>query len=217
MLAAERRLSAAGARITEAKASRYPVFSLTAGGGYGSNQLTDVVRGNFLNYNLIGNLAAPLFDGQRLSNQVKLREAEVNESIARFQQTLLEAYREVETALAAERLLAEQQRSLEQNVREAQLARDLSEEQYLAGLSDVLTLLSSERAALAAEANLIEVRRQRLASRVDLFLALGGGFERERAMPAPDPPASGESDAHSADSKPLAPGPVIARIPVGGK
>jgi outer membrane protein, multidrug efflux system len=177
LIAAERRLAASGARVTEARAARYPAFALTSGGGYNSNQLTDVVSGNFLNYNLIGNLTAPLLDGNRRRNQTALREAQVNEALANFRQSLLDAYREVETALAAERLLAEQQQIIQQNVQEAVAARDLSIEQYRAGLIDVLTLLNAERSALAAEANLIEIQRQRLTTRVDLHLALGGGFE----------------------------------------
>lgn len=204
LVAAERRLAAAGARVTEARATRYPAFSLTSSGGYGSNQLTDIVKGNFLNYNLITGVTAPLFDGQRLSNQAKLREAQVAEGTAGFQQTLLTAYREVETALAAERLLAEQEASVQQNVREAVAARDLSEQQYRSGLADVLAVLTAERAALAAEASLIEIQRQRLTNRVDLYLALGGGFERSPAEAGSGdiPPVAHSS--HAAD-RPLPP------------
>jgi outer membrane protein TolC len=89
---------------------------------------------------------------------------------------MLTAYQEVESALAAENYLAGQETALETATKQSQAARDLAEQRYRLGLADIITLLSSQRAALTAESQLLAVRRLRLENRVNLHLALGGGF-----------------------------------------
>ena len=76
--------------------------------------------------------------------------------------------------------------------REAAAAQRLSEERYRLGLADIITLLLSQRTALSSEVELIQLRRQRLDNRVDLHLALGGGF-RSDIQDAPTPQIGGSS------------------------
>ena len=93
------------------------------------------------------------------------------------------AYAEVETALAADGYYADRVGHLETAVEQARAAERLAEERYLAGLDNYITVLESQRSAVQAEGDLIAARRLRLENRVDLYLALGGGFEQ---LPAPD-------------------------------
>ena len=88
----------------------------------------------------------------------------------------LRAYGEVEAALNAEGLLADQERALATAAEEAVAARALAEDRYARGLADLIALLESQRRAFDAESRLLAVRRQRLDTRVNLHLALGGGF-----------------------------------------
>ena len=101
----------------------------------------------------------------------------VGKAIHGFQQ-------EVETALAAESILVERAAALESATRNALAARDLAEQRYRAGLSDIITVLSSQRTALDSESALLSVRRARLDNRVDLHLALGGGFTAASPVPS---------------------------------
>ena len=94
----------------------------------------------------------------------------------------LTAYAEVETALAAEEFLVERERHLAESTLQARAAERLADERYRAGLETYITVLDSQRSAVNAEAELIAARRTRLENRVDLYLALGGGFE---ALEAP--------------------------------
>jgi len=185
LVAAERGLLAADARIEQAKAELRPRFRLTSGTGTASNQLKDLLNNDLFVWNFLGNFVQPLFNGGRLKAEVARNEAQAREAAALYESALLRAYGEVETALAAENLLAERERALEAATAQSLAARDLAEQRYQAGLADIITVLSSQRAALDAESQLIAVRRMRLENRIDLHLALGGGFEmRSFATPA---------------------------------
>lgn len=179
LVAAERRLAASGARVKEARRALYPRISLTASGGRSSSDLGDLLDGDFSVWNLVGNLSQPLLQGGRLKAGVKLAEANAERAVLSYAQSALRAYAEVETALAAEGHLAAQEEAMAAAARQSQAARSLAEERYAKGLSDLLTMLTAQRNASDAESRLLAVRRQRLDTRIDLHLALGGGFEAE--------------------------------------
>ena len=101
--------------------------------------------------------------------------------LATYANTALVAYAEVETALAAETFLADRVGHLTSAVEQARAAERLAEERYRAGLDSYITVLDSQRSAVQADGDLIVARRLRLENRVDLYLALGGGFERLEA------------------------------------
>ena len=187
LIAAERRLLASDARIEEAKADLRPKFTLTSGFGASTNQLRDILSGDVLIWNLVGGVTQPLFTGGRLRATVRQNEARSAEEAANYEDAILLAYREVETALAADSYLREQEKALEAATKQAIAAQQLAEDRYRSGLADIVTLLASQRSALNAESALLAVRRYRLDNRVDLHLALGGGF----SMTVPS-----DADAH---------------------
>jgi NodT family efflux transporter outer membrane factor (OMF) lipoprotein len=183
LAAAERRLLAADARIAEAQAELRPRFTLTSGTGTASNTLKDLLDNDVFVWNLIGGLTQPLFNNGRLKAGVKQNEALAAESAATYESLMLTAYQEVESALAAENFLADQETALEAATQQSQAARDLAEQRYRLGLADIITLLSSQRSALEAESQLLALRRLRLENRVNLHLALGGGFRMDSTAP----------------------------------
>ena len=176
LAAAERRLAVAGARVSEARRSLYPRISLTGSGGTSSNELGDLLTGDFSVWSVVGNIVAPLFQGGRLRAQVDLAKSQSQQAMALYAQSVLQAYGEVEAALTAEGLLKQRQNALETAAEQALAARRLAEERYATGLADVITMLDAQRRAYDAESLLLGVRRQRLENRIDLHLALGGGF-----------------------------------------
>jgi outer membrane protein TolC len=114
---------------------------------------------------------------------VDLSEAQADEALINYANRALQAYREVETALAAEEYLAEREADLAYAAEQSRAAERLSEDRYGAGLESFITVLESQRRALTADGEWITARRQRLENRVDLYLALGGGFERKEPLP----------------------------------
>jgi outer membrane protein TolC len=193
LVAAERRLAAADKRVAEAKRSLYPRLSLTASAGTASQELEDLVDGDFSVWSLIGNLAAPLFQGGRLRANVALSRSRTEEAVALFADAALRAFAEVENTLTAEEHLAHRESHLAESAEQAEAARVVAEEQYRSGLVNYITVLESQRRALLARSELIAVRRARMDARVDLHLALGGGFTLEEipgfAPSSPNPSA----------------------------
>jgi multidrug efflux system outer membrane protein len=177
LIAAERRLAAAGARVTEARRALYPRLSLTASGGRSSSELKDLLHGDFAVWNLVSNLTQPLFHGGRIRAGIDLAGATSRQTLIRFVQSVLRAFGEVEAALAAEHYLARQELSLHSAAAEARAGHTLASERYAQGLVDMTTLLEAQRRAFDADSQLLMVRRQRIDARIDLHLALGGDFD----------------------------------------
>ena len=182
LVAAERRLAASYARTAQARKALYPQISLTASGGTSSQELGDLLNGNFGVWSLVGNLVQPLFQGGRLRANVDLAKSQSQQALALYAQSVLSACAEVESALASEHFLAGQQTALETATEQALAARRLAEERYTSGLTDLITMLSAQRSAYQAESQLLTVRRLRLDARIGLHLALGGGFQSREAI-----------------------------------
>lgn len=176
---AERALAATLSRIDAAKAAFYPRISLNASGGVSSDGFSDLLDADRIVWNIAGNIVQPIFEGGRLKAQVRLAEGRYNERVAVFAQTVLDAFGVVETALYAEHLLAQREEYLVDATNHARSAVSVSQNRYRQGIESFIVVLESQRRALDAESGLISVRRQRLENRVDLYLALGGGFEGE--------------------------------------
>jgi outer membrane protein TolC len=157
--------------------------------------LKDLVSGDFSVWSLAFNLLQPVFQGGRLRAAVDLSEAQADEALIGYANSALRAYSEVETALAAEEYLAEREADLAYAAEQSRAAERLSEDRYGAGLESFITVLESQRRALQADGEWIVARRQRLENRVDLYLALGGGFERTDPLPTNTRPTSpGETE-----------------------
>ena len=176
LIAAEWRLAAAGARLSQSRAARYPRLSLTASGGTASPDLHHILDPDFKVWSLAAGILAPIFQGGRLKAGVHLDQARVEEAAESFAQALLAAYGEVESHLFAEQQLTVRERQLSIAAREAAAAEKLAENRYREGLVDIFGLLESQRRRLRAEGDWIAVRRLLLTNRIDLYLALGGGF-----------------------------------------
>ena len=181
LVAAERELAAFLVRADVARADLLPRLSLTGATGTATDGLRSLIDGDFGVWSLLGNVVAPLWQGGRLRAQVDRAEALGAEALASYANAALLAYSEVETALAAEEFLVERERHLAESTLQARAAERLAEERYRAGLETYITVLDSQRSAVSAEAELIAARRTRLENRVDLYLALGGGFDELEA------------------------------------
>ncbi|MGA0058844.1 MAG: efflux transporter outer membrane subunit, partial [Planctomycetota bacterium] len=188
LAAAEHRLAATDALLASSRANLYPRIALTSSAGTSSNDLADLGDLDFRVWSIGANLFAPLFDGGRIRADIDEKDARRREAL--FGSTALQAYREVETALAATPLLDAEWERRSEAVAEAEAARTLSEDRYARGLVPIDTLLNAQRRALAARTQFLAVARQRLDNRVQLILALGGGFD------AGDPSAAPPTTAH---------------------
>ncbi len=176
LAAAERQLAAADARIIQARAALYPSISLTTSNGTISDQLRDLVDGDFYVWSIGGNLLQPIFEGGRLLAEVNRTEAVAREALAHYTGVALQAFSEVESAFVAEALLEKREEALENAAKQAIAAHKLAQDRYRAGLENFTTVLDAQQRELNAKSQRITVRRIRLDVRINLHLALGGDF-----------------------------------------
>ncbi len=187
LLAAALRVTAADDRLAASRLALLPRIRLTGSSGTSSEELGDLLDGDFSVWSLAANLAQPIFQGGRLRAGVDRSRAQRDEALAGYVGTALRAYGEVETLLAAEQWLEAREKQLATAAAESESAAELAGSRYEAGLGDYIGVLVAERALFAASSQQIRARQAQLANRVDLYLALGGGFDPTvvRADPAP--------------------------------
>jgi outer membrane protein TolC len=176
IIAAERRLAAAGGRTRSAKLARFPSLRLSGSAGTTTDALGDIANSDFGIWSLGGSLTQPLFEGGRIVGEIEFASARERQAAAELQRTVLHAFGEVENALSAEAFLREREAA---TARAAELARDAAiraAEEFSAGTGDVLTMIETRQRDILSAIQYATVRRLRLDQRVDLHLALGGGF-----------------------------------------
>jgi outer membrane protein TolC len=166
-------MKAAGLEKTIARKNLLPSLSLTGGPGSRSQEFNDLLDQQFQIWNVTGNLMQPIFQGGRLRANVRRTEAVRLAAMDSYKAAALNAFREVETTLAAESLLKEEEILLKEAAKAALTAADLSWERYQRGLEGIFATLESRRRAFEAESRLLSLRRERLLNRIDLHLALG--------------------------------------------
>lgn len=176
LLVAEQQLAAATARIGAAKAERFPKITLTGLLGVAHPELS-LLFTDASSFGVVGAaLATPLLNAQVLGFQQEAVEAQTKEALAQYQQTVLTAFREVEDALVAVQTARTQSEAQQQQVTALQSALKLAELRYKGGLANYLDVLVARRSLFEAELALTSTRRFLLASVVQLYKALGGGW-----------------------------------------
>ena len=190
VIAAERRLVAAGLRVDAARAALFPSLSLSASSGTGGANIEDLTDMDGLLSSLTTSLTAPIFRGGQLRAQRDQAIANAELQIASYVQTVLGAWQEAENAIYADTILASRVDSLGRAFEEAAEAEDLVTQQYARGVATIFDLLNAYSRRISAESQYISARRARAANRVDLYLAIAGDFS---AAASADPAAhSGE-------------------------
>ena len=174
--AAERRLAAANANITVARAQFLPDFNLSASGGIEAEVLTSGVAGPEVLYNIALNAVQPIFQGGRLRGQLQLNRAQKAELLADYLKTTQQAYADVEDALAAVRATQQQQQADQRTLDQANASLSLTHIAYQGGNTDILPVLSAEAAAFPDRLAVYQARVAHLQSLVALYRALGGGW-----------------------------------------
>ncbi|HEY2232354.1 MAG TPA: efflux transporter outer membrane subunit, partial [Candidatus Angelobacter sp.] len=175
---AEHLLVAANARIGVAKAAYFPQIALTGSGGYQSSSLANLftVQGGF--WNAGAQLAQPIFEGGRIRSGVRLSEAQQQEAALFYKQTIQSAFHEVSDALVAYTKNQEFRQQAELLSQAAEDAARLANTRYSGGATSYLEVLDSDTRYFSAQLNLAQaVLNERLAL-VQLYSALGGGWQQ---------------------------------------
>ena len=187
VIAAERRVDAAFYNVAEAKAARLPKIALTAGVSAISSSLFVLENHDNPVWSLGGNIVAPIFNGYSLQAQVDIRTAEQKLAIADYGRIAQRAFGEVEAALSAASAADARAAILARAAASDARALQLAEVRYKVGSGDLRAVLQQSVALYGARTALLQVQADRLVQRVNLYLALGGGFEPATPTAATEP------------------------------
>jgi NodT family efflux transporter outer membrane factor (OMF) lipoprotein len=173
------RLAAQDKRLAAAIADQFPSFNLLADYGYSETSITSLITGSY--WDLILKAALPVIDGGRRRAEVQRNQAKVEEELASFQKIVLQAFQEVEDALANNKASEERVTLLIDQLAISNISAELTLRNYQQGINDYLFVLLAQRAQMETETQLLNARRQLISDRISLIRSLGGKWTDDLA------------------------------------
>ena len=198
---AEYLLASANAQVGVATALLFPQLSLTGTAGYGSAELSDLLKADSFLWNLAAGLTGPIFQGGRLKRNLEAAKARWEQAKAQYEKAALAAFGDVANSLEAYRRTQESRAAQERNVAALRQAERTAIARYDGGVSAYLEVLDAQRELFVGENALAQVMRDEHLSIVSLYKALGGGWNQPEmppgaaaepaapAQPTPPPPS----------------------------
>lgn len=174
--ASELRYKAANADIGVAIADLYPSVSLGGSLGVTGDTTNDLFTAQNLAGSLMASITQRIFEGGALRANIDLQESEARELAAAYSQNILEAVRDVETALKAEKELARELKNIQASARDLKNAQDISRDRFGRGIESFQNYLDIEQSRYSAQQNLILKKQEKWNARTALYLALGGDW-----------------------------------------
>jgi multidrug efflux system outer membrane protein len=175
--AAEQTLIAANAEIGVARAAYFPQLTLSGFLGGQSTQLASLFSGPHTAFNLAPQLAQPIFTAGRLKSNVRLTEAQREEALVQYEKTIQTAFAEVSNSLIAHQYTRQSRAKQEDLVYALQDRLRLAYIRYRGGVDTQLDALDADRDLFSAELSLSQIRLQEVLTVVQLYKALGGGWQ----------------------------------------
>jgi outer membrane protein, multidrug efflux system len=196
---AERRLAAQTARVGVATAELYPKFSLSGFLGLQATSAGDLFSSDSVNWSVGLPVRWNLFAGGAIRSQIDAEKARTEQLLINYERAVLFALEEVEDALVSYDKEVARRAHLTTSVDATQRSLDLVLTQYRAGLTDFQNVLDTERSLLVRQDDLAASEGIVIKNLVDLYRALGGGWDPETAQPPVAPPSSFDKDANTAE------------------
>jgi len=182
---AERELAAATARIGEATAEMYPRFTLVGSVGLRSEDIAKLVTGGGEFASIGPSITWPVFASGRIRANVRATDARQEQALARYELALLNALEETENSFDRHAREQLRRRSLEAAVESNREAVELARQLYANGLGGFLDVLIAERSLLETESQLVDSETAVSTSLVQVYVALGGGWQQAEALRLP--------------------------------
>ena len=177
---AEAQLIAANADIRAARADFFPAIELTASGGFESGALSTLLEPGSRVFSLSAGLTQPIFHAGAVLGGYRLTEARYDELLADYHKAVISAFGNVEDSLAAVQDTGNQLQREQVATDKARSAYGMAQDQFHAGVVNILTVLGTETSLFSAEDALAQARLAHLTALVGLYDALGGGWTDER-------------------------------------
>lgn len=174
--AAERQVNAQVALLGVAKSDWFPTFFVNGTLGYTSHDLRDFTRKNSLTWSIAPSMSWTLFNGGERTNNIRLQQAQLDETINQFNNTVLTAMQEVDNAMSAYKNSIKQIVACREMLNQGKEAFNLSLDLYKQGLTPFQNVLDSQRSLLTYENSLVKAKGYSLVCLVQMYKALGGGW-----------------------------------------
>lgn len=174
----EAQLASSNFSVEAARAAFFPQIQLTGTTGYQSMALSSLFRPGAWYYTMAASLTQPIFDGFLLESQLRQARGVQLQYLQTYRKTVLSAFADVENALVALEQTTIQQRLQGDVVTNSRKAFEIAEAQLRGGTISLINVLQTQQTLFTAEANLVQVRLNRLLAATSLFQALGGGWNR---------------------------------------
>lgn len=178
---AERSVIAANANIGVAKAAYYPDLTLSMSGGYSSSTSKNLLTIPNRFWSVGPKLDLPIFDGGIRSAEVDRTEAVYDQTVAKYRQTVLDGFREVENYLVQLKVYEDEAAVRQEALDAARDSLRLTQNQYKAGLIAYIDVVVVQATALSNERTVLNILQNRLIASVQLIAALGGGWDGQLA------------------------------------
>jgi multidrug efflux system outer membrane protein len=176
----EANLYAAHANVDAARAAYFPQIGLSAGVSFGSGVLGTIFNPSSLAWNIGASLAQTIFDGGAINARDQQAKAQQDEQIATYRKTVFTAFQQVETAVGTADAVQQQLVFIQQQTQASVEAERISELQYREGTIDITTLLNQQQSLFSAQISLVQTKLARLQNSINLYVALGGGWDQKK-------------------------------------
>jgi NodT family efflux transporter outer membrane factor (OMF) lipoprotein len=177
---AEAQLRAANADIRAARAAFFPTIELTASGGFESSALSTLLEPGSRVFSLSAGLTQPIFHGGEVFGEYRLSKARYDELLADYHKAVISAFGNVEDSLTAVQDTGDQLQREQVATDKARGAYEMAQDQFHAGVVNILTVLGTETSLFSAEDALAQARLAHLTALVGLYNALGGGWSDDQ-------------------------------------
>lgn len=170
-------LEASHADAQAARAAFFPTISLSAYGAFNAFNTSQLFNPTSLVYQLLGNMVAPVFQQNQLKSQFKVASAQQEIAFLQYQQEVVEAFQEVKTLI---RFIENNQKILDLKSKEVSAlvnSVEISNDLYVTGYANYLEIINAQRSKRAADLDLIQTKRNQAQAMIQLYKALGGGWQ----------------------------------------
>ncbi len=174
---AEAKLVAANARVGVARAQYFPQISLTSMGGAASSQLNSIFSSPNTYWYAAGSVSQPIFEGGRIRSNYRLSKAQQQEMLLEYQKAILGALKDVSNSLVSYKETRERREEQFEHVKSASDAVRLARLRYSGGNASYLEVLTTDTDLYSAQLLLAQAQQEEAASLVQLYTALGGGWQ----------------------------------------
>ena len=173
------KVESAEANLDNAVKMKLPSFSLTGSAGTSSSDLTKILNGDYSVWNLGSNLILPLFQNGKLQANENLSRSLYEQTQIEYIHTVLKAFSEIENKLTISQMLENQLVALDDAYVQTKEAYQLAKDRYDKGLTDLITVLDSQKRMFDTKGQMISVRKELIENRIDLLVCLGGSFSED--------------------------------------